>query len=268
MVTYRSILGGEKRGRSRFRSVSRRRNMRGPHFIPPYIPGCVLWLDASRITGVADGGAVATWSDESGEGNDASQATADDQPTLQTYELNEKPVVRFDGTSDFLSIDALAAIIDGTDTPFNFTVVTKRASTTNAAAVWSAGASGGSIPFHQFQFNGSTNYRWLRTDDANTNVVSTLAGIAPDTNWHIHTLSFSGTLADLHIDGKEFQGSLNTGACTFDKFSLGCLGKDTNTLFFDGDIAEVVMYDRALSDQQHRRLDKYLADKYQITLGG
>jgi hypothetical protein len=70
---------------------------------PTNISGVVLWLDASQITGLADGDPVASWTDLSGSGNSATQATASLRPTFQTSELNGKPGVLSDGTNDLLS---------------------------------------------------------------------------------------------------------------------------------------------------------------------
>jgi len=72
-------------------------------FDPRQIPGLKLWLDASQIAGLNDGDAVGTWSDLSGNGNDATQATASNKPTFQTNELNGLPSIQFDGVDDFLS---------------------------------------------------------------------------------------------------------------------------------------------------------------------
>lgn len=69
---------------------------------PASIAGLKLWLDASQITGLNDGDAVATWSDLSGNGNSVAQGTASKRPTYQTAEINGLPVVRTDGVDDLL----------------------------------------------------------------------------------------------------------------------------------------------------------------------
>jgi hypothetical protein len=71
-------------------------------FSPTDIAGLKLWLDASQITGLNDGDAVATWSDLSGLANDVTQATASRKPTYKTAILNGRAVVRFDGADDFM----------------------------------------------------------------------------------------------------------------------------------------------------------------------
>lgn len=58
-----------------------------------------LHLDPSAITGVAEGGAVATFPDVSGWGRDHVQTTPSAQPTFSTSGIAGRPGVRFNGTS-------------------------------------------------------------------------------------------------------------------------------------------------------------------------
>ena len=73
-------------------------------FTPASLPGLALWLDATAITGLVDADPVGTWSDQSGNGRDATQATAAKKPTYKTNIQNGKPVVRFDSIDDGLSV--------------------------------------------------------------------------------------------------------------------------------------------------------------------
>ena len=65
--------------------------------------GAVLVLDSRYITGLSDGNAVSTWTDRSRSGNNATQATAANQPTYQTAEQGGQPLVKFDGSNDIMS---------------------------------------------------------------------------------------------------------------------------------------------------------------------
>jgi hypothetical protein len=51
-----------------------------------------------------------------------------------------------------------------------------------------------------------------------------------------------------------------------DNFSVGAKVDSTAQYFFDGRIAEVVVYDKFLSDSSVRILEKYFSNKYGITL--
>jgi len=74
-------------------------------FVPTDIAGCQLWLKADA--GITKDGSnyVSRWADQSGNGNDAVQATGSAQPMWVDNQLNGKPIVYFNA-SDFLQISA------------------------------------------------------------------------------------------------------------------------------------------------------------------
>lgn len=65
--------------------------------------GATMCLDSRYGFSQADASAVSTWDDRTSTNNDGTQATSASRPTYETNELNGNPVVRFDGTNDFLS---------------------------------------------------------------------------------------------------------------------------------------------------------------------
>jgi hypothetical protein len=70
---------------------------------PEDISGRQLHLEARAITGLADGDAVGSWEDLSGNGRHAVQATAGSKPIYKTGILNGTPVVRCDGVNDWMA---------------------------------------------------------------------------------------------------------------------------------------------------------------------
>ena len=79
-------------------------------FVPTDIAGCQLWLKADA--GITKDGSdyVSVWADQSGNGNDAVQATGASQPLWVDGQLNGEPVLRFDGSNDFMSFNEVANI--------------------------------------------------------------------------------------------------------------------------------------------------------------
>jgi hypothetical protein len=59
-----------------------------------------LWLSADSISGVTDGSGITTWSDISGNANDATQVNSDLRPLFIQDGANGMPVARFDGLDD------------------------------------------------------------------------------------------------------------------------------------------------------------------------
>jgi hypothetical protein len=73
-----------------------------PAFSPTDITGLKVWYRADAITGVADGGAVATWIDSGPLANNAAEAT--NRPVYRaTGGPNSRPCVEFDGINDKLT---------------------------------------------------------------------------------------------------------------------------------------------------------------------
>lgn len=69
----------------------------------PVTSGLQLLLDARTITGLSDGDPLSvTWSDQSGQGNHAAQATAANRPIYKTNIFGSNPAVRTVDSSDFV----------------------------------------------------------------------------------------------------------------------------------------------------------------------
>lgn len=69
--------------------------------------GANIVLDSRYLTD-ADGTALQTWTDRSGNGKDASQATLANRPLVKTGSngINGNPVVQYDGSNDFMSVSS------------------------------------------------------------------------------------------------------------------------------------------------------------------
>jgi hypothetical protein len=65
-----------------------------PSFSPADLPGLTVWLDASQLSGTADGAPIAVWPDLSGTGNDGN-VVGSPGPAYRHNSLNGLPVVRF-----------------------------------------------------------------------------------------------------------------------------------------------------------------------------
>jgi len=75
----------------------------------PGSAGAKLALDTRFITGLSDTDPVSTWSDRSGNGNDATGSSTT-RPTYETNEQGGQPILRFDGSNDYLSIADAASL--------------------------------------------------------------------------------------------------------------------------------------------------------------
>lgn len=223
--------------------------------IPSDIAGLKLWLKADAITGLSDGNAVTTWSDSSGQGNDATQAVAGSKPLYKTNIINGNPVVRFDGTDDSLNLGDVAAFDFGTN---NFSIFMVGKNTTNLPGFFAKDTDTG---------DGNGLYIQRQADKFSYWNGSAYITITMDSEYHLFGIVRSGTGAnqlELRLDG----GSATTGtdARTLSNASNATIGAFSNLMFpLNGDIAEVIIYDSALSAADRQRIEWYLAQKYAIS---
>jgi hypothetical protein len=94
--------------------------------------------DARYISGLSDGAAVSSWSDLSGNGFTATQATTARQPVYKAAVLGGSASVRFDGAGDNLTHS-----ITNNATHTSFVVLNRLSSQTGNRGIVSIGTTGG-----------------------------------------------------------------------------------------------------------------------------
>ena len=213
---------------------------------------------------------MGTWSDLSGNGRDATQATAAKKPTYKTGILNGRPVVRFDGTDDYLDVPDFAYTLTG----LTVAVVTTG---TNTQGRW---------PFAHYEVNGDQR-SWgishsseslnklkvnISADGTTTNLKNYAGSTNINTGSHIMAFIFQTDTLALCVDGatetpvKHQDSTVNSLHDSTGNLTVGAMLNTTAVNFWDADIAEVVMYDRALSAAERRRVEKYLGMKYGVVV--
>lgn len=227
---------------------SRRRRRGG--FSPADIPGLQLWLEADKITGLNDGDPVTTWEDSSVNNNDATQATAAKKPLYKVNIVNGKPAVRFDATDDIL-VSTFATLAQ----PLTLIAVAK-------SRVAAPGAGKGFV-------DSKSDVARALIGFSSLNNWSYFAGTAQDdgamdANFHVFVGVFNGASSKLVVDGT-VGSSANPGANSLtDGATIG--NRPDGLVPLDGDIAEVLVYDSALSDANRDLVETYLGAKYGIAV--
>ena len=223
-------------------------------FNPRKIPGLKLWLDANKITGLSDGDPVATWSDLSGNGNDALQAAGDAKPIYKTGIQNGRSVVRFDGSSDFMQTAAFASDLAQPNTIF--VVVEVRDPEGNTFYILDG-------------IDSAKRHAWFsiaaRTPDGGGFYAGSVWNpdtTEPKNEWHSQGVLFNGVSSEWWIDGAS-QGTGDVGAQGLSGLTLG-RNKDPSFIYLDGDIGEILVYDGALSSADRGSLDSYLSGNWGI----
>lgn len=231
---------------------------------PSRLSGLRLWLSADRISGLADGDPVSSWSDLSGQGNHATQSTTAAKPLYKTNIANGRPVVRFDGVDDFLTV-ANAASFD-LATPTIFVVGTSSAGT--RAFVGKVTFAGLTTDANRRKLQvtraGATTFAFRSGADAALKTSSTLSW----TGFNVlsvvgrgaadYTLAVNGTAADSSSPTLDFT-TYNTAAVA--------LGSSAGLAdFLIGDIAELIVYNRALSATERKAVERYLGARYGVAV--
>jgi hypothetical protein len=227
-------------------------------FAPTAIGGLQGWYKADAITPVADGAAVGTWPDSSGNGRNATQATGGNQPTYQTLEKNNLPVVRFDGSDDML--DSTCPIGGATQTVF----VVAKITDFSAARTLVGPQSGAGLQLRANATSGAEAVLKSGTATIGTGGTNLIAG-----QWYILQATYNHTTGAWAlygpvstVTGTTANGS-GTNVQTLSAASLR-IGRNGTSEPMLGDIAEVLVYNSVLSDTDRRRVENYLGTKWAV----
>jgi hypothetical protein len=235
-----------------------------PNATAPIVPttGLKLWLRADA--GVTEaGGAVSQWADQSGSSRNAGQTVAASYPQLVANAVNGKPALAFDGTNDFLTFNlplngltAMTMVIVSSNT-------VNRTGDGNGVAhaplFWNETADWGTV--HLSPFQNLVKFRF-GTRQVNNLPVYTRP-VSAGTNFGMAMAIKNGAVETLYLDGQlalTASGKLSTIAGIRDTGNIG-RGYNDNT-YFGGRIAEILVYDRALTDSERQTLEQYLRVKY------
>ena len=210
-----------------------------------------LWLDADDASTITlNGSTVSQWDDKSGNSRNATQATAASQPTYSATGLNGKPVLQFDGTSDFLSAGAVSlqntglnVFVVGNYTDNNY-LIGKYDSLSNQRE-WLLSAGQSLVQENLNAFNVNTNA--VGTAVSGTNIVE---GIFTN-----------GTQAQLWANG----ALLATAPQAVTSIEAGTapllIGK-YQLIFSNSDVSEVVVSSSPITTIDRQRMEGYLAWKW------
>lgn len=235
-----------------------------PPFAPSDIAGLTFWIDADQISGLVDGDAVTTWSDLSATGAHVTQGTAGNKPVYKTAIQNGLPVVRFT-TDDYLATSTAAQFINSTSGQWTAFAVAKRTSDTGTQGILTGDNIGGSANrIAQFlRWNTTTPQAIAWNGPATDNGPTGSAGA-----FHIDEAHRTSTTLDRLVDGVS-NGTTAASSPTTGSCGLGvglATGQGGVQAFLTGDIAEIVLYNTALSSTDRTRVRDYLADKWGITI--
>lgn len=246
-------------------------------FSPSDIAGLQLWVKADQIAG-NDGDSVSTWSDQSGSSRHLTEVTAGQDPILKKAAngINSQNVVRFDGSNDVLAFLSTSIIQNlGATTMalvFRAANTTQDGTTPFLISTASAGSTRAAF-FFGLSADGKLNVGGRRLD-ADTSQF--LQGGNKSTSPTFALAYFDWTNSDLTLyeNGTQtgqtlsFQTSGNTENTASAEICVGAANSVAAAAAFNGDVAEIIIYNSILSSTDRNLLGGYIQTKYALTIAG
>ena len=236
---------------------------------PQTLSGLTMWLRSdSGIT--TDGGGVTGWQNRVDTDQIATQAMAEAQPAFVTGALAGKSVLRYDGDADHLRLDDFGY----PDAAFThvFAFVPRQTidgSSDGEMRIFSAPADAGDSADLFYSFNrddsGGLSLNFS-VDDTSVEAVTTSTQ-----TWYAHhpyivAFSYDGTDARVVVNGElEDSNTVSDAPTAPDGFRLS--GSDDGR-HFEGDLAEMLIYDGALGPDELDALNHHLFDRYRLYFAG
>jgi hypothetical protein len=242
---------------------------------PDLIPGLAVWLRADslqatntlQIRRAANGQFVRLWPDASSRGRHARQETASLQPRL----LNTTaPLVRFDGVDDLLRLAASPAIDSFTLFAVFHPTRSHEVDPVGNAGVggtsgqaWLFGAAHGGDSSAGVGLSVGTN--GVSVYEHGSSYMPALAAFEGPLNapWNVATVTYSNRVPQLAVNGSPGSpgpSSARTRVSAPIEIGSGSYGA------FAGDVAEIIVFDRTLTDAERRALESHLANRHNLSL--
>ena len=226
-----------------------------------------LWLQANEGTRQI-GNNLISWSDQSGKKHDATTTTTD-FPKLIPNAINGYPAVRFNGNNNGMETPAFLSFPDKRGAIFIVVKLNGRSSTSGVGVgnlvatfhgkgmVWQFCAAPSKYSF--YDGTGSEGIPISETQLTDWNVV----GLVRSTDTSINI--YNGGRFEKKIPINDNQPGINTIKIGYNG-RLGGTATDSIPEVLNGDIAEIIMYDRALDEFEMQLVHQYLSKKYALAL--
>ena len=225
--------------------------------------GMLLWLKADAGVTLQTDGTVSAWKDvSSGSNRTLSQTTAASRPRYLTNGLASRPALQFDGINDWLDLGSMADQVYYAAIVFtNAAAVTPNASgqtLINIAQYLEGGSRGIDMGYAQTYFNDATLSIYMQ-GLRGTNYTLPAAphllalrqpNLAQPYSWRIDGAVKTPSI----IDTRRFV------TLYANDFRIG--SRSGTDRFFKGNISEIILYNRPVSDAEASAVETYLNQKY------
>jgi hypothetical protein len=226
------------------RKYNLKSNYNGPKETPPHTDGLTIHLDANTVTGVGSGGVLSVWQDRSGN---ALRGSAAGDPVLVRGALGGSPAIRFNGNDEY-TLGNLAGAFPSGATVF--------VATTFNDAAYNLFSTLNNDPWWRYHGNGRSYIGAFRNPRAEN------FADMPTTGNYVYTLESTGNFWQLYQNNAAL-GSVAAAYNPGNDYRVSG-GFGVADKFLNGDIGEVLVYNRALSAEKQADIGAYLNAKYRI----
>lgn len=241
---------------------------------PVNVDGLRLSLTPDTIE--ATDGSVEAWADDSGNGNDFTQQTAEARPSLESSAANGNAALQFNGETDYLLREDTLGIPN--DSARTVVVVSRLSDPSARSPFLMQGLFGSS--------DSGSSYYGLEANTYNTTgerfgiylvSVGYDAELEATETYKLHILSTESfpelssikNSTTYHVNGQQvgFQatpGNAQNSAFEADSTAIGAFPESEPGTLMHGEIAEVAVYGRVLEDAERSAIENELMAKYGI----
>jgi hypothetical protein len=226
---------------------------------PGGVSGSVLWLKAN------DGASSSAWIDKSALLNDFAQGVPANQPALLSNTFNFNPALQFNAAANTLMTRAVLNGFPINDDDRTIFIVANATATDNYRWIFVYGSPGNLSQTCQF---GNHDMGGLTTAFYGSELNSPGYWTAPvNANGALADFTLASSLVTQYDRSNQIQSGLFGGlSATAINGTVGALNA-SGTEPWSGSIAEIIVFDSALSDPKRQQVEAYLALKYGFTLG-
>jgi len=230
---------------------------------PNLVPNLTLWLRADSNV-ILSGSTVSQWNDCSGNSNNATQSVSSSQPLLVNNILNGQPVLNFDGVNDFFDGTTITNIDNSSISIFIVTC----GLTYNG--IYASPLFGINCYPTQFQFLRSAISQSLNVSNTGTFASGLISAnnSLPNSGFSYKLFGYTkdfNVISKIYTNGTFLNSSTNSaqiGAFTNGNYYIGLGNGVCYTDYYNGNIAEIIVYNRNLSDNERQQIEAYLDSKY------
>jgi Concanavalin A-like lectin/glucanases superfamily/GLEYA domain len=233
-----------------------------------------VWLKADAGV-ISNNSNVSVWQDQSNNGNNAVAKAG--EVTIVNNSLNGKPVLRFNGSSSLITN---SFYVTNYNTPITIIAVSRASASdvrgsqptaryvqiVNDQSDWDFGLTYGGYETENPNFSVCYGKSYAGSDDIESSPIGENAiGLAIAINdGSIISSYLNGTLI-----GTANSSVWNNGGDAVGSFSIGSevvQNINSEAFFATCDIAEILIYNRALTTSERQEVENYLSNKYAISL--